>query len=313
MNYIEIAKEVLNLESQAMKEAADKIDQSFSHAVEIFIESRGKVVVTGMGKSGLVGKKIAATLASTGTPAFFMHPGEAYHGDLGMISKADTVLAISQSGETEEIIRLLSFFKNNQNQVVALTGNSESTLAKNSTVMISTFVKKEACPLELAPTASTTLTMALGDALAVSLMKARNFQSENFARFHPGGSLGRKLLTKVADCMRTEDLPTVSMEAGFKEVLYLLSRGRLGMVVVTDSQEKVFGIITDGDIRRVLEKEEERALSLKASDLATQNPKSISGDIKIVEAEQLMLDQKITVLIVKEGEKLRGILHLYDL
>ena len=265
-----------------------------------------------MGKSGLVGKKIAATLASTGTPSFFMHPGEAYHGDLGMIESEDVIIAISNSGETEELIRLLSFFKENQNIVVAMASRSDSTLAVHANYFLDIGISKEACPLELAPTTSTTVTMALGDALAVALMKARDFKAENFARFHPGGSLGRKLLVKVKDVMKKDNLPVLGLDAPFEEVISIISGGLLGIGIVVDDK-KLAGVITDGDIRRVLQKEGAKALTKKAKDFYTPNPLTIDMNEKIIKADELMQERKVTALIAMDEDRFAGVLHLYDL
>jgi arabinose-5-phosphate isomerase len=265
-----------------------------------------------MGKSGLVGKKISATLASTGTRSFFMHPGEAYHGDLGMIDSGDIVVAISYSGETEEVIKLLPFFKENGNTVIAMTGKTNSTLAKHSNHVLNIGISKEACPLALAPTTSTTVTMAMGDALAVALMKARDFQAENFAKFHPGGSLGRKLLTLVGDVMKTEDLPILSEQMSFDDVLSVISNGRLGIGVLVNN-DCVTGVITDGDIRRLLKEKRELALNMKAKDFGIKSVISISSKEKLMAAEELMQKNKITALLVIDDKKFMGVLHRYDI
>ena len=312
MSYINIAKEVFKIESDGLNEVSQKLSAVFDEIITSILKSDGRVVVTGMGKSGLIGKKIAATLASTGTRSFFMHPGEAYHGDLGMIHSKDVIIAISNSGETEEVIKLLSFFKDNGNTVVAMTGKEGSTLAKHSNFFLDIGISKEACPLELAPTTSTTVTLAMGDALAVALMKARNFQEENFAKFHPGGSLGRKLLTKVSDLMISEKLPVLKADSSFDEIITIISSGRLGVGVICDN-DKVIGVITDGDIRRVLKNEKEKALSFSAKDFGLKTPISIQSNEKIVYAEELMQEKKITTLVVEEKEKFVGILHLYDI
>jgi arabinose-5-phosphate isomerase len=311
-DYKEIAKSVFDIEITGLKEVADKLPENFNEIIEQIKKADGRCVITGMGKSGLVGAKITATMASTGTRSFFMHPGEAYHGDLGMIHSGDIIIAISNSGETEEVIKLLPFFKENGNTVIAMTGKAESTLVKHSDYFLNIGVSKEACPLELAPTTSTTVTMAMGDALAVALMKARNFQAENFARFHPGGSLGRKLLTKVENVMKTDGLPTLSFDTSFDEVISVISSGRLGMGAVVENG-KIQGVITDGDIRRVLKNEKEKALGLKARDFYSKSPLSIGPHEKIVKAEEIMQDKKISTLLVIEDEKLLGILHRYDI
>lgn len=311
MTHIENGKEVFNIEIDGLNLVKNNLDSSFEDAVNTILETKGRVVVTGMGKSGLVGKKIVATLASTGTRAFFMHPGEAYHGDLGMISPSDVVIAISNSGETEEVIKLISFFQDNKNTVIAMTGKSESTLAKYSNHFLNISIEKEACPLELAPTTSTTVTMAMGDALAVALMHARNFKAENFARFHPGGSLGRKLLVKVKDVMKTEQLPVLTEDMSFTDVISTISNGRLGVGVLLNGSN-ILGVITDGDIRRLLEKEKENAISKTAKDFYTKNPKVIDENEKVAVAEELMQNLKITTLVVASGNEFSGIVHRYD-
>ena len=312
MKYIDHATAVFNLEIDGLKQVRDQLDDSFEQIIERIVQGKGRLVVTGMGKSGLVGKKISATLASTGTRSFFMHPGEAYHGDLGMIHSEDIVLAISNSGETEEVIKLIPFFKENGNTVIAVAGNPKSTLAVHSEFFLDISIPKEACPLELAPTTSTTVTMALGDALAVALMKARNFKEENFAKFHPGGSLGRKLLTKVSDIMKDSDLPILNKTSHFEDILTVISHGRLGVGVILEN-EKVLGVISDGDIRRVLKEKKGAALELTAEDFGLKEPVSISPQTKIFEAETLMQEKKITTLIVVDEGKFKGILHRYDI
>lgn len=311
-NYIEIAKNVFDIEAQGLNFVSSNITSDFEKIIEAVIHAQGRFVVTGMGKSGLVGKKISATLASTGTRSFFMHPAEAYHGDLGMIHSGDIILAISNSGETDEIIKLLPFFKDNGNKVIAMSAKKDSTLAKHTDYFLNIAVNKEACPLELAPTTSTTVTMAMGDALAVALMEARNFKAENFARFHPGGSLGRKLLTTVADKMRTKDLPILSTADSFEDTISIISNGRLGLGVLV-KHDKVIGIITDGDIRRLLKVKGAEALKMKAGEFGLKEPYQISSSLKIVEAERIMNDKKVTALVVTNNGILEGILHLYNL
>ena len=290
MSYLKDAKAVIQTEIEGLQALSEGLDENFDQVVNSIKESPGRVVITGMGKSGLVGKKMAATLASTGTPSFFMHPGEAYHGDLGMIGKEDIIIAISNSGETEEVIRLLSFFKDNKNTTVSMTAKKESTLAKHCDYFLNISVPKEACPLALAPTTSTTVTMALGDALAVALMNARDFKEENFARFHPGGSLGRRLLTRVKDLMRTENLPLLSPDMLFDEVVSVISSGYLGIGILTEDNQ-VKGVITDGDIRRALQNEKEKALALKAKDFLTTD-RSQSTLMKKLSRPQSLCSQK---------------------
>lgn len=313
MSAIDIAKRVLNLEAEGIINAVSLLDDSFNKIVDVILNCQDRVVITGMGKSGIIGKKIAATLASTGTRAFFVHPAEAYHGDLGMISDHDIIIAISNSGETEEVIKLLSFFKDNGNTSIAISANKSSTLVMHTDYFLNLGTSSEACPLELAPTTSTTVTLAIGDALAMAIMELRGFKEENFARFHPGGALGRKLLLKVKDIMHAKNLPTLSLEASFEEVIQVISKGMLGLSVVVDDNKSVKGIITDGDLRRVLESAKEAALSLRAKDFYTKNPITIDKDTKIIEAENIMNSKKISALIITKDNKLEGILHLYDI
>ncbi len=309
MKYQDIAKRVFDIEATAIDHLKNLLTDDFDGAVNAILNSKGRVVICGMGKSGLIGKKIMATLASTGTPSFFMHPGEAFHGDLGMVAPDDIFVAISNSGETEEVIRLLPFLKDNGNTLIAMTGNPTSTLAKNADYHLNIAVPQEACPHQLAPTSSTTATLVMGDALAVALMEARNFQPQDFARFHPGGSLGRKLLTKVRHEMKTDNLPLVSADAPMKEVIHAMSAGRLGLCIVDEGR----GIITDGDLRRHLENDPD-LMNKTAGEIMTPNPKSISPDARLTEAEELMNQHKITSLLVKdETGRLQGVIQIYDL
>lgn len=310
MNYLKTAKKVFEVEISGMTEVMNQLPSNFDEIINKILKSTGRCVITGMGKSGLVGAKIFATMASTGTRSFFMHPGEAYHGDLGMIHSEDIIIAISNSGETEEVIKLLPFFKANGNTVIAMTGKESSTLAKHSNYLLNIGITKEACPLALAPTTSTTVTMAMGDAIAVALMEARNFKEKDFAKFHPGGSLGRKLLTTVSDVMKTENLPIIEADMLFDEVISIISSGRLGVGVILENSKAV-AVITDGDIRRVLKSEKAKALEMRAIDFATRSPLLISPEKRIVHAEEVMLKKKISTLIV-EDEKFLGILHRYD-
>src|SRR5512135_2366136 len=271
---LEHARKVLRIEAEAILALVDKLDGGFTRAVNLILKCRGRVVVTGMGKSGLIGKKIAATLASTGTPALFLHPAEGIHGDLGMVMRGDTVIALSNSGETEEIARMLPSLKRLSIQIIALTGNPESTLAKNSDVVIDVGVKEEACPLGLAPTASTTASLAMGDALAVALLNRRGFKEEDFACFHPGGALGKKLLLRVRDLMHTEaDVPVVSEGTLIKDAIYEISSKKMGVTAVVNAAGKLVGVISDGDLRRWMEKTEksgENLLTKKAEDIMTK-------------------------------------------
>ncbi len=305
------AQRVIDLESNAIRNLIELLDAQFEQAVEAVLASRGKLVVCGMGKSGLIGKKIAATLASTGTPSFFLHPAEAWHGDLGMIGKEDTFLAISNSGETEELIRLVPFLQANGNTWIALTGRPDSTLGRNAHFHLNTGNSEEACPLLLAPTSSTTAALVMGDALAIALMVARGFQPEDFARFHPGGSLGRKLLMRVRDRMRSNELPIVAPDDSAATVIQAATRGRLGLVVVV-ADGQVCGVITDGDLRRMLEKQGDHFMRLSAADLMTRSPRVIAPDASLQEAQDVMNRHAITVLLVMDGQQLVGVLQLYQ-
>ncbi|MBI1221682.1 MAG: KpsF/GutQ family sugar-phosphate isomerase [Bacteroidetes bacterium] len=311
-NAVENAKRVFEIEQAALIEVASKLDDDFKNSVKSILNMKGKLIVIGMGKSGHIGQKIAATLASTGTPSFFVHPAEAFHGDLGMIGKEDRVLLISYSGETDEILRIIPYLKWNGNQILAMSGNAHSTLAKESNFNLDIGVSLEACPLELAPTSSTTATLAMGDALAVALMEARDFQPEDFARFHPGGSLGRRLLHKVKDYMRSENLPYLSESATGHDLVLKLSEGRLGLVLVTDNSGKFLGIITDGDLRRAMnEVENLRDLSVKA--LCNHQPMMVPKDTPIHEAEQIMLEKKILSVLVEDNGEVCGVCQLYSI
>lgn len=306
--HLDLAKQVIQIEAEAIANLANQLDEQFDQAVDSILNSSGRVVVCGMGKSGLIGKKIMATLASTGTPCFFIHPGEAFHGDLGMVSPEDVFIALSNSGETEEVIRLLPFLKDNKNIIISMTGRPDSTLAKNSNFHLNIAVPQEACPLQLAPTSSTTATLVMGDALAIALMQAREFQPQDFARFHPGGSLGRKLLTKVKHEMDT-NLPEVNADSPMKEVISTMSRGRLGLCVVAGGQ----GIITDGDLRRQLENNSENLMNLTAQEIMSKNPKTINANEKLSKAEEIMNEFEITSLLVEEDGKIIGVIQIYDL
>lgn len=305
MDYIEIAKHVFAIEAQAIGQLADRLDNSFAEAVERVLSSNGRVIICGMGKSGIVGKKIAATLASTGTPSFFMHPGEAYHGDLGMVTPDDIFVAISNSGETDEVVKLISFLKDNGNYLIALTGNPNSTLARASHAHLDIGVQEEACPLQLAPTSSTTATLAMGDALAVTLMKARDFKPEHFARFHPGGSLGRRLLSRVEDEMAKGDLPLVGEQAKVLDVIHAMTRGSLGLAIVEFAGG--WGIVTDGDIRRAIERHGVEVFEKCAADFMSRDPAMVAVGTRVEDALMLMDNRRITSLLVFDGERIVGV------
>lgn len=310
MDAIKIAKEVFEIESKTILDLCDNLNEGFNKAVELILSIKGRCVVSGMGKSGHIGAKIAATLASTGTPSFFMHPGEALHGDLGMLTSEDVLLAISNSGETEEVLKLIPVIKKRKIPLIVMTGNQNSTLAKQADIFINIAVKKEACPLQLAPTSSTTATLAMGDAIAVALMKARNFRPDDFALFHPGGSLGRKLLTRVGDLMVSNNLPIVSPESEFNELVDVMTSGKLGLCIVLKN-EKLVGIITDGDLRRALRANDKPRFDFKAKEIMSDSPKTIEASAMASEAEELMLKHKIKEIVVTQDEKIVGIIQLY--
>ena len=313
MDIKKLAQEVFEIESKEIANLSKRLTDDFEKAINAILQSSGKLIVSGMGKSGIIGKKIAATLASTGTPSFYLHPGEAYHGDLGMIEENDIVLLISNSGETDEVLKLIPFLKHQKNCTISMSGNDDSTLAKNTNYHLNIAVDKEACPLFLAPTSSTTATLVMGDALAVTLMKLRDFKEENFAKFHPGGSLGRRLLTTVGDVMKKKSLPIISSQAAIKEVIQRISEGKLGLVVIIDNN-KIIGIITDGDIRRTMESREKDFFNLKAEDLMSNHPKLIYETDKLISASNIMSQHKInSLLVVNETNDLVGVVQVYDL
>lgn len=313
MEIKKLAQEVFEIEANEIANLSNRLTDDFEKSIKAILDSSGKLIVSGMGKSGIIGKKIAATLASTGTPSFFLHPGEAYHGDLGMIEENDVVLLISNSGETDEVLKLIPFLKHQKNCTISMSGNNDSTLAKNTNYHLNISVEKEACPLLLAPTSSTTATLVMGDAIAVTLMKLRNFKEENFAKFHPGGSLGRRLLTTVGDVMKKDKLPITYPNATIKEVIQKITEGKLGLVVIL-KENKVKGIITDGDIRRTMESREKEFFDLSAKDLMSSNPKSIQKNDKLISASNLMSENKInSLLVVNESNDFVGVVQMYDL
>jgi arabinose-5-phosphate isomerase len=309
-----LAKQTFEIEAQALLGLAARQDGGFAAAVRAMLECRGRVIVMGMGKSGHVGRKIAATLASTGTPAFFVHPAEASHGDLGMVQPGDVVLAISNSGESEELAALLPALKRLDVTLVAMSGQADSTLARHADIALSSRVEQEACPLNLAPTASTTAQMALGDALAVALLDARGFREEDFARSHPGGSLGRKLLMHVADLMRSgADVPKVGLQAAFTDVLRQMTGKGLGFTAVVDAEQRVLGIFTDGDLRRLIERGADLR-GLTAQQVMRAKPRSIRADALAVDAADMMEQHRITSVLVVDSEgRLIGALNSNDL
>jgi arabinose-5-phosphate isomerase len=314
MDLIKIAQETFQTEAEALQAMSARLDQSFLDAIEVILSTKGKLIVTGVGKSGLVGAKMAATFASTGTSSFFLHPTEALHGDLGMIGKEDTLLAISSSGESEELTKILPHIKRFDIPLIGLTGNADSSLAHYSDVWLDISVEKEACPLNIAPTTSTTLTMALGDAMAVALMKKRGFKQEDFASFHPGGSLGKKLFVKIKDLMRTESLPVIKSNTPLKEAIVAMSEGKLGTVLIVDEDDRFTALLSDGDLRRAL-MHKNFSLEQPAITYATQHPKSYSNtELLASEALEIIENERIQLLpITNETGKLTGVLHIHDL
>ena len=307
------AREVLQSEADAILNLLERIDSNFERAVDLLNSCKGRVVLMGMGKSGIICRKIAATFSSTGIPALFLHPAEAVHGDLGMLAGGDVVLAISNSGETQELLQILEWLKRLGIPLISLTGSDDSTLARYSEVVLNVGVKKEACPMNLVPTASTTAALAMGDALAMCLMEKRGFKAEDYARLHPGGRIGKKLM-KVSELMHTgSNIPKVFPDTPMKEVIYEMSRKKLGITTVVDRNRKVLGVISDGDLRRHLEKDND-LLKRTAQDCMSKNPKTISPDELAATALHVMEENKITSLPVIDSQgQIQGIIHLHDL
>lgn len=314
-NLIEIAKRVLQTESEAVMALQQRIGEPFLKALEMLYECKGRVVVTGMGKSGLVAKKIAATLASTGTPSFFLHPAEASHGDLGMVTSKDIVIALSNSGETKELVELIPFLKRFNLSLIAMTGNPNSTLARSADINIDVSVKEEACHIKMIPTASTTAAMAMGDALAVALLSLRGFQESDFAFLHPGGTIGKRLFIRVSDLMhRGDEVPIVSPNTTITQAVVEISSKRLGIAVITDDEWKILGIITDGDLRRGIEKWGKDFFDMSAGEVMTRSPKTISEDELAVKALAVMERHSITTLLVPDQNNcIKGVIHLHDI
>jgi arabinose-5-phosphate isomerase len=311
---LDTARRVLRIEAQAIQDVLARLDATFEKAVDALFACKGRVVVTGMGKSGLIGRKISATLSSTGTPSFFLHAAEALHGDMGMLARGDAMMAVSYGGETEEIVRLLEALKRLEMPMVTLTGNIHSTLAEASDVVLDVSVKEEACTMNLAPTASTTVAMAVGDALAISLLERRGFRPDDFAALHPGGSLGKKLL-RVEHLMHAgEALPHVSRDTPMPDVFHEMSAKKLGMTTVLEPDGRLAGILTDGDLRRLMEKHRGAVLEMRAADGMTQNPQTIGPRVLAGEALNLMEKRKITsIVVVDEAGGVLGVVHLHDL
>ena len=313
MNFTEIAQRVLEIEARELQQSAVTLGEEINRAVDLISGIKGKLIITGVGKSGLVGSKMAATFASTGTSSFFLHPTEALHGDLGMIGKEDGVLAISYSGESEELTKILPHIKRFDIPLIAMAKEENTTLGKYADVLIPIKVTQEACPLGVAPTSSTTLTMALGDALAVCMMEKRGFRKEDFASFHPGGSLGKMLFVKIKDLMRTENLPVVTPDTPLKDTIVVMSEGRLGNVLIAENG-KLAGVLSDGDLRRALMKED-FSLDAKASAYATHNPKYITDENMLAsDALKIIEENKLQHLVITdEAHHIKGILHIHDL
>ncbi|MCP4438341.1 MAG: KpsF/GutQ family sugar-phosphate isomerase [Aureispira sp.] len=309
MDLLKIAQQVFTIEAQAIEGLAAQLDEQFVQAVEVLDQCKGRVLVCGMGKSGVIGKKITATLASIGRSSFFLHPTEAIHGDLGLISTDDCFLSISNSGETDEILQLIPHIRKRQLKHICLVGNIDSTLAHHADFVLNVAVAKEASHIQAVPMASTTATLAMGDALAAALIKLRGFEQEDFALLHPGGSLGRKLVVKIQAVMRTEDLPIAKKNTSISEVLMHMSAGMLGIVVICGQNSQIEGIITDGDLRRALTKHQgESFFSLMAKDIMTNAPKTILPDQPLWDAEEMMLGHKITTILVAKNNKLLGLI-----
>ena len=311
---IAIARDVLEIEAKAITDLIGRLDRSFSEAVRIILACRGRVVVSGIGKSGHIARKIASTFASTGTPAFFVHPAEASHGDLGMVTRDDVFIGLSNSGESGELLAIVPLLKRQGAKLIALTGNAESSLAREADVHLYAGAEKEACPLNLAPTASTTAALALGDALAVALMHAKGFTQDEFARSHPGGALGRKLLTHVRDVMRTEErAPRIGHQATLMDAMLEMSRGQMGMTAIVDDAGCVTGIFTDGDLRRTLEKGADLRTT-RIADVMSGKPRTLGAERLAVEAVEIMERNKVNqILVVDEGNRLIGALNMHDL
>ncbi len=310
---INIASQCLRDEAQAVLDQIPLLDNNFERAVKLILDCKGKLIVTGVGKSGHIGAKMAATLSSTGTPSFYLNPLDAYHGDLGVVGNDDIILALSNSGQTDELLRLLPYFQEKKIPVISMGGNPESLLAKNTDVHITVTVRSEASPLGLAPTTSTTAALAVGDALACALMLARDFKVQDFARFHPGGSLGKRLLTTARDVMHKEDLPVVPPEMELGKAIIRVSQGRLGLCVVVVNDE-VVGIITDGDVRRAMESSQNRFFSLTVNDIMTKNPKVVTPETKISTIDNILQKNKIhAVLVVDDKNRLVGIVDSFSI
>lgn len=312
MDFIKRAQEVFNLEIEELGKVKERIGEEFALAVDMIYNSKGKVVITGIGKTGIIGHKIASSLASTGTNAVFMNAAEALHGDLGMVTRGDIVMAISNSGSSQEVLNIINPIKNMGCSIIAITGNRNSPLAKEADIILDVSVDSEACPLGLAPTTSTTATLLMGDALVVCLIEKRGFKAENFALYHPGGALGKRLLNHVKDLMRT-DIPIVREDTSFQDVIYEVSSKRLGMTMVTNGNGEYTGIITDGDIRRAIHKYGHEVMGIKATDFMTRQFKKIASDSLVNDALEIMDIHKITSIAVAEDSSVIGVIFMHDI
>lgn len=308
----ELAAKCFEDESSAILSLKNQLDENFDNAVKLILDCKGKLIITGVGKSGHIGQKIAATLASTGTPSFFINPLDAFHGDLGMITPGDVVLAISNSGQTDELLKLVPFLIDHNIPLIGITGNKDSLLAQHSTYHITASVDREACPLNLAPTSSTTATLAMGDAIAITLMELRNFKASDFAVFHPGGSLGRRLLTRAKDIMKTENLPVVKASVLLADAIIDISQGKLGLVVIVDDNQNILGIVTDGDVRRAMQHKKDTFFTLKVEDVMTKNPKQTSPNTKVNDIYKILHQNKVHAILIVEDGKLLGIVDEFD-
>ena len=309
---ISVAKKCFQDEAEAILNLIPKLDDNFTKAIDLIINSTGKLIVTGVGKSGHIGAKIASTLASTGTPSFFVNPLDAFHGDLGMFTAGDVVLAISNSGQTDELLRFIPLLTDRNIPIISMSGNPASLLAKYSTCHLNVAVSKEACPLNLAPTSSTTATLAMGDAIACALMTVRKFKASDFAQFHPGGSLGRRLLSRVKDYMRTSDLPIVTRESKISDVLMQISLAKMGIAVVVE-EEQILGAVTDGDIRRAMQRNQEQFFALTVEDIMSRTPKTILETAKLSQAETIMRKHNIkSLIVVNEENSLVGVIDAFS-
>ena len=309
----EYAIQCLKDEAQAILDLIPNIDKEFDDAVELIFRCHGKVIVTGVGKSGHIGAKIAATLSSTGTPSFFINPLDVFHGDLGVMTKDDVVLAISNSGQTDELLRFIPMVLHMEIPIIGMSGNPQSLLAKYSSCHLNVSVKKEACPLNLAPTSSTTATLAIGDALAVALMEKRNFRPQDFAHFHPGGELGKRLLTTAQDVMRSDDLPVITPDMHLGEAIILVSKGKLGLGIAMNADDTIAGLITDGDIRRAMEKWKAQFFNKTVSDIMTVTPKTVTRQTKISDIQKMMNRYKVHSVLVTDKERhLLGVVYHYS-